>query len=59
MGPFTVPRIWNGLWQLSSNAWGTASSSEIRAAMERYSRVGYIAYGAYVSIRVFAVLILF
>lgn len=47
MGPFTVPRIWNGLWQLSSNAWGTTSSSEIRAAMERYSRVGYVAYGAH------------
>ncbi|KAF8729989.1 hypothetical protein AX14_005860 [Amanita brunnescens Koide BX004] len=44
MGPFTVPRIWNGLWQLSSNAWGTASSSQIREAMERYSKLGYIAF---------------
>ena len=47
MGPFTVPRIWNGLWQLSSNAWGTTSSSQIRAAMEKYSKVGYVAYGVY------------
>ena len=45
MGPFTVPRIWNGLWQLSSNAWGTTSSSQIHAAMEKYSNVGYVAYG--------------
>ncbi|KAF8339379.1 NADP-dependent oxidoreductase domain-containing protein [Amanita rubescens] len=44
MGPFTVPRIWNGLWQLSSNAWESASSPAIRAAMRRYSNVGYIAY---------------
>jgi hypothetical protein len=30
LGPFTVPRIWLGLWQLSSNAWGTASTAKIR-----------------------------
>lgn len=47
MGPFTVPRIWNGLWQLSSNAWGTTSSSQICVAMERYSKIGYVAYGTY------------
>ncbi|KAF8631502.1 hypothetical protein AX15_002366 [Amanita polypyramis BW_CC] len=44
LGPFTVPRIWTGLWQLSSNAWGTATTAQIRAAMEKYSNVGFIAY---------------
>jgi hypothetical protein len=47
IGPFTVPRIWTGLWQLSSNAWGTASTLQIREALERYAKLGYIAYGGY------------
>lgn len=44
LGPLVVPRIWTGLWQLSSNAWGTASSAQIRRAMERYARAGFTAF---------------
>ena len=46
LGPFTLPRIWNGLWQLSSNAWGSAPSTKIRTQMLEYARQGYIAFGS-------------
>jgi hypothetical protein len=45
LGPFTVPRVWNGLWQLSSNAWGTASATKIRKGMAHYVELGYTAFG--------------
>jgi hypothetical protein len=45
MGPFTVPRIWTGLWQVSSDEWQIAPTSQIHEAMERYAKVGYIAFG--------------
>jgi hypothetical protein len=45
LGPFTVPRIWVGLWQLSSNAWGSASAAKIRQAMARHIEMGYNAFG--------------
>ncbi|KAF7790384.1 hypothetical protein EIP86_001339 [Pleurotus ostreatoroseus] len=48
LGPFIVPRIFNGLWQLSSNAWGSASSYKIRQQMAEYSAQGFIAFGEYV-----------
>ncbi|KAJ7176170.1 Aldo keto reductase [Mycena crocata] len=44
LGQFTVPRLWTGLWQLSSNAWGTASVSKIRQAMFRHVDLGYTAF---------------
>ncbi|KAJ3543813.1 hypothetical protein NM688_g5818 [Phlebia brevispora] len=44
LGPFVVPRIWNGLWQLSSNAWGSASSYKIRRQMAEYAEQGFIAF---------------
>ncbi|KAJ7206466.1 NADP-dependent oxidoreductase domain-containing protein [Mycena haematopus] len=44
LGPFTAPRLWTGLWQLSSNAWGTASVSKIRQAMGRHVGRGYTAF---------------
>ncbi|THH04176.1 hypothetical protein EW145_g5711 [Phellinidium pouzarii] len=44
LGPFTVPRLFVGLWQLSSNAWGTAPVSRIRAEMKRHVDEGYIAF---------------
>ncbi|KAJ6589448.1 Aldo keto reductase [Mycena capillaripes] len=44
LGEFTVPRLWTGLWQLSSNAWGTASVSKIRQAMGRHVDLGYTAF---------------
>jgi hypothetical protein len=45
LGPFVVPRIWTGLWQLSSNAWGSASASKIRLGMSRHVELGYTAFG--------------
>ncbi|KAK0448414.1 aldo/keto reductase [Desarmillaria tabescens] len=44
LGPFQVPRIWTGLWQLSSNAWGSASVTKIRQAMARHVESGYTAF---------------
>ncbi|TFK50657.1 Aldo/keto reductase [Heliocybe sulcata] len=44
LGPFTVPRLWTGLWQLSSNAWGTAPAPKIRREMARHVDLGYIAF---------------
>ena len=47
LGPFNTPRIWTGLWQLSSNAWGSASVSKVRSGMARYVEMGYTAFGGY------------
>lgn len=44
LGPFTVPRVWVGLWQLSSNAWGSASAAKVRQAMARHINMGYNAF---------------
>ncbi|KAG7094495.1 hypothetical protein E1B28_008094 [Marasmius oreades] len=44
LGPFVVPRIWTGLWQLSGNAWGSAPVSKIREAMKRHVDMGYTAF---------------
>ncbi|KAF8879769.1 NADP-dependent oxidoreductase domain-containing protein [Gymnopilus junonius] len=44
LGSFTTPRIWTGLWQLSSNAWGSASVSKVRQGMLRHSEIGYTAF---------------
>lgn len=45
LGPFVVPRVWTGLWQLSSNAWGSAPASKVRQGMNRYVQLGYTAFG--------------
>lgn len=45
LGPFTVPRIWTGLWQLSSNAWGSTTAANIRKGMARHVEMGYTAFG--------------
>lgn len=45
LGPLTVPRIFMGLWQLSSNAWGTAPVAKIRREMSRHIEEGYTAFG--------------
>lgn len=47
LGPFVTPRIWTGLWQLSSNAWGSASVSKIRHGMTRHAELGYTAFGTH------------
>lgn len=49
LGPFAdVPRLWVGLWQLSSNAWGTAPVSRIRSEMKRHVEEGYTAFGMFI-----------
>ena len=45
LGPFVVPRVWTGLWQLSSNAWGSAPVAKVRKGMARHVRMGYTAFG--------------
>ncbi|KAI6143383.1 NADP-dependent oxidoreductase domain-containing protein [Pisolithus tinctorius] len=44
LGPFIASRIWVGLWQLSSNAWGSASAAKIRQGMARHVELGYNAF---------------
>ncbi|EGN92064.1 hypothetical protein SERLA73DRAFT_191639 [Serpula lacrymans var. lacrymans S7.3] len=44
LGPFLAPRIWTGLWQLSSNAWGSAPAARIRQGMLRHLTSGYTAF---------------
>jgi hypothetical protein len=54
LGSLTVPRVWTGLWQLSSTAWGTASATRVRQEMGRYVDRGYTAFGKSMFIRVVA-----
>ncbi|CAE6481359.1 unnamed protein product [Rhizoctonia solani] len=44
LGPFKVPRIFNGLWQLSSNAWGVTDAERTREEMTRYADSGLYAF---------------
>ncbi|KAI1355526.1 putative aryl-alcohol dehydrogenase [Xylaria sp. FL0043] len=43
LGPFTVPRLFNGFWQLSSPAWGAASSESQDAALVQLLRASLTA----------------
>ncbi|GJJ13970.1 hypothetical protein Clacol_008227 [Clathrus columnatus] len=54
LGPLVVPRVFNGLWQLSSPAWGTAPVSKIKQEMKRYFDAGFIAFGNAVSSSLFS-----
>ena len=45
LGPVTTTRIWTGLWQLSSNAWGSVSVPKIRQGMARHVYLGYNTFG--------------
>jgi len=45
LGLVTTPRIWTGLWQLSSNAWGSVSVQKIRQGMARHVKLGYNTFG--------------
>ena len=45
LGPVTTTRIWTGLWQLSSNAWGSVSVPKVRQGMARHVNLGYNAFG--------------
>ncbi|RPD63845.1 Aldo/keto reductase [Lentinus tigrinus ALCF2SS1-6] len=44
LGPFELPRLFNGLWQLSSNSWGSAPAAKIRRQMATYAENGYTAF---------------
>ncbi|KAJ1301820.1 hypothetical protein OPQ81_009048 [Rhizoctonia solani] len=44
LGPFKVPRIFNGLWQLSSDAWGVTDAERTREEMARYVDSGLYAF---------------
>lgn len=43
LGPRSVPRVFTGLWQLSSSAWGTADAETQTAALTALVEDGYIA----------------
>ena len=45
-----VPRIWTGLWQISSSAWGSAPAQRVRDAMASYVAKGYTAFGSFLSL---------
>ncbi|KAM5534129.1 hypothetical protein V8D89_012149 [Ganoderma adspersum] len=40
----SLPRIWVGLWQLSSNAWGSAPAPKVRDAMATHMGKGFFAF---------------
>ncbi|KAI0390599.1 putative aryl-alcohol dehydrogenase [Xylariaceae sp. FL0594] len=43
LGPFQVPRLFNGFWQLSSSAWGAASASAQDEDLRGLVAAGYTA----------------
>lgn len=47
LGSAKVPRMFMGLWQFSSPAWGTASKSKINADFRKHVNAGFTAYGMY------------
>lgn len=47
LGKSLVPRIFMGLWQFSSPAWGTASTSKIHKDFRKHVDAGYTAYGMF------------
>ncbi|TVY42584.1 hypothetical protein LOCC1_G003951 [Lachnellula occidentalis] len=44
LGSANVPRMFMGLWQFSSPAWGTASRSKINADFRKHVDAGFTAY---------------
>jgi len=47
VGKFLVPRMFMGLWQFSSPAWGTASKSKINNHFRKHVDAGFAAYGGF------------
>lgn len=45
LGNTEVPRMFMGLWQFSSPAWGTASKAKINAHFQKHVDAGFFAYG--------------
>ena len=50
LGDASVPRMFMGLWQFSSPAWGTASRSNINRDFQKHVDAGLIAYGKQTSL---------
>lgn len=48
LGSLTVPRMFMGLWQFSSPAWGTASRTQINAHFRKHVDAGFTMYGTYI-----------
>ncbi|KAF9649140.1 Aldo/keto reductase [Thelephora ganbajun] len=44
LGPLTCPRLFTGLWQLSSVAWGSAPAFKVRKAIADHAENGYTAF---------------
>jgi hypothetical protein len=53
LGSMVVPRLFVGLWQLSSNAWGSAPVSKIYEGMDQHVKMGYTAFGRFIFIFLF------
>ena len=49
LGDRDLPRLFSGLWQLSSNSWGSAPAAKIRRQMAVFAENGYTAFGEVVS----------
>lgn len=47
LGTTALPRVFMGLWQFSSPAWGTATRTKIHQGFRRHVDAGFIAYGMY------------
>lgn len=45
LGDHELPRLFNGLWQLSSNSWGSAPAAKIRRDMATCAENGFTAFG--------------
>lgn len=45
LGRNIVPRVFMGLWQFSSPAWGTASHSRVTADFRKHVDAGFVSYG--------------
>jgi hypothetical protein len=44
IGGRELPRLFTGLWQLSSPSWGTASKTEVFQQFQQYADTGFTAY---------------
>ncbi|PGH29439.1 hypothetical protein GX50_07819 [[Emmonsia] crescens] len=44
LGPFVIPRLFIGLWQLSSPAWGSASKSKMLSQFQKHVDAGFTAF---------------
>lgn len=48
LGPHRMPRVFNGLWQLSSPAWGSASAENQEAALAELVELGLSTTGEWI-----------